>query len=136
VARLRGDNMNRRSLRIAALAAVVLIAAMSAINADTQGIPVPDRRVLFDPAPMDQHPGRTRSSRDRQSAEAQPKNFFYRGLDLSSTDGPAGLNAPAVGQGSIEGRPLSPRGLRPLPGSFSLGIETERASTLTRISHE
>jgi hypothetical protein len=126
-----GDTMTPACLRIAGLAAVVLISATSILRADTQGIPTADRRVLFDPAPMDQQPGRLGSGRERQSIGAAnsqnlpPADFSYRGLDLFGTD----LSAPAApGYGSVAGRALSPAGPQPPPG-FTLGIETDRATT-------
>src|SRR5215510_1394920 len=125
--------MHRGCLHIAGLTAAVLISATLVAGADTQGAPAPDGRLLFDPAPMDQQPSRT--WRERQGAAAindrdpQTKGFSYRGLDLGETGSLTDLSAPAARGGTFDGRPSgvgSSPALRPAPGQFSLGIETER----------
>jgi hypothetical protein len=128
--------MNRERLRIAGLVAVVLISATSIACADTQGPPAPDRRILFDPAPMDQNPDRSQSWREgsAQGAVNDPglraKGFSYRGLDLSGTGSLTDLNAP-VGRGrSFDGRTFGLSTTTAMrPGTFSLGIETDRITT-------
>jgi hypothetical protein len=126
--------MHRGRLRIAGLMAAVLVSTTSMASADTHGAPVPDGRILFDPAPMDQHPGRAWRERQAQGIvnEQDPlaKGFSYRGLDLGGTGSLTDLSAPAAPGGNARAlTPGTPSALRPGPGTFSLGIETDRAMT-------
>jgi hypothetical protein len=130
--------MNRGRLSIVGLTAVVLIGATPIARADTHGAPAPDRRILFDPAPMDQDPRRSPSWRERQGARSvdkpdlQAKDFSYRGLDLGGTGSLTDLRAPAAPGRNFDGRPLglgTSSALRPATGRFSLGMETERVTT-------
>ena len=137
--------------------AVALVGLTQPIDARAQQFPALDGRLLFDPTPLDQSlharergagPWRTQTPADQPSAAATneqvwlPNTYGLWALEFGpsgnraerSTAAGLGPTGNWQGSGAVEGATWP--GPRRALGTFSLGLETDRAATPRTLSGE
>jgi hypothetical protein len=123
-------------------AVAAALVGLTPIGASAQQFPPLDRRLMFDPSPLDENPTGADASRqqtmsqraDQTNGQAWSANAFVApDIDLDRSPGQGHTMGGGLGSSGTAVEPNTAAtpalGLRGTLGAFSLNIETERAAT-------